>query len=124
MQQLNASNFSLPTCVIVKHANPCGVASSKENLSAYKKAFACDPTSAFGGIIVFNNEIDEPTALFMKENQFIEVIAAPSFSPEALKAFDDKKNIRLLEVKNLKKSSSGIKYHSVNSGLLAKHRYR
>jgi len=112
------SNFSLPTCVIVKHANPCGVASSKENLSAYKKAFACDPTSAFGGIIAFNNEIDEPTALFMKENQFIEVIAAPSFSPEALKAFNDKKNIRLLEVKNLKKSSSGIKYHSVNSGLL------
>ena len=112
------SNFSLPTCVIVKHANPCGVASSKENLIAYKKAFACDPTSAFGGIIAFNNELDETTALFMKENQFIEVVAAPSFLPEALKAFSDKKNIRLLEVKNLKKSSSGIKYHSVNSGLL------
>ena len=112
------SNFSEPTCVIVKHANPCGVASSENILDAYKKAFACDPNSAFGGIIAFNRELDEKTSNFLKDNQFIEVLAAPKFSNGALKSFQDKKNVRLLEIKNLKKSDSGMKFHSVNSGLL------
>ena len=112
------SNFSEPACVIVKHANPCGVASSRDILDAYKKAFACDPTSAFGGIIAFNKELDEETSNFLKDNQFIEVVAAPKFSSGALKSFQDKKNVRLLEIKNLNKSDSGIKFHSVNSGLL------
>ena len=112
------SNFSEPSCVIVKHANPCGVASSENILEAYKKAFACDPTSAFGGIIAFNKELDEKTSNFLKDNQFIEVVAAPKFTNGALESFQDKKNVRLLEIKNLKKSDSGMKFHSVNSGLL------
>ena len=97
------SNFSEPACVIVKHANPCGVASSGDILEAYKKAFACDPTSAFGGIIAFNKELDEETSNFLKDNQFVEVVAAPNFSNGALKSFQDKKNVRLLEIKNLNK---------------------
>ena len=112
------SNFSKPTCVIVKHANPCGVASSENILDAYKKAFACDPNSAFGGIIAFNRELDEKTSNFLKDNQFIEVLAAPKFTNGALRSFQDKKNVRLLEIKNLKKSDSGMQFHSVNSGLL------
>ena len=112
------SNFLEPTCVIVKHANPCGVASSENILDAYKKAFACDPNSAFGGIIAFNRELDEKTSNFLRDNQFIEVLAAPKFTNGALKSFQDKKNVRLLEIKNLKKSDSGMKFHSVNSGLL------
>ena len=112
------SNFSEPTCVIVKHANPCGVASSENILDAYKKAFACDPNSAFGGIIAFNRELDEKTSNFLKDNQFIEVLAAPKFTNGALRSFQDKKNVRLLEIKNLKKSDSGMQFHSVNSGLL------
>ena len=112
------SNFSKPTCVIVKHANPCGVASSENILDAYKKAFACDPNSAFGGIIAFNRELDEKTSNFLRDNQFIEVLAAPKFTNGALKSFQDKKNVRLLEIKNLKKSDSGMQFHSVNSGLL------
>ena len=112
------SNFSKPTCVIVKHANPCGVASSENILDAYKKAFACDPNSAFGGIIAFNRELDEKTSNFLRDNQFIEVLAAPKFTNGALRSFQDKKNVRLLEIKNLKKSDSGMQFHSVNSGLL------
>jgi phosphoribosylaminoimidazolecarboxamide formyltransferase/IMP cyclohydrolase len=112
------SNFDEPTCVIVKHANPCGVASSSSPLEAYKKAFACDPTSAFGGIISFNTNVDESTASFMIDNQFIEVIAAPSYSDKALEVLASKKNIRVLRVANLKTLSSGVKLHTVNSGLL------
>lgn len=112
------SNFDEPTCVIVKHANPCGVASSSSPLEAYKKAFACDPTSAFGGIISFNTNVDESTASFMIDNQFIEVIAAPNYSDKALEVLASKKNIRVLRVANLKTLSSGVKLHTVNSGLL------
>ena len=112
------SNFKEPTCVIVKHANPCGVASSTTALDAYKKAFACDPTSAFGGIISFNTEVDEGVASFMIDNQFIEVIAAPNYSVDALKVLTSKKNLRVLKIDNLKTISSGVKLHTVNSGLL------
>ena len=112
------SNFSEASCVIVKHANPCGVASSNSVLEAYKKAFACDPTSAFGGIIAVNKEIDEKTANYLIENQFIEVVAAPSFTKAAVNKFKNKKNIRLLEIKSLKKMDPGLKFHSIDSGLL------
>ena len=112
------SNFDKPTCVIVKHANPCGVASSSSPMKAYKKAFACDPTSAFGGIISFNTDVDESTASFMIDNQFIEVIAAPNYSDKALEVLALKKNIRVLRVDNLRTLSSGVKLHTVNSGLL------
>ena len=91
-------SFSEPSCVIVKHANPCGVCSSKTIKEAYEGAFSTDPTSAFGGIIAINKEIDEETAkLIMK--QFVEVIIAPSYSDKALNIFKSKENIRLLQVK-------------------------
>ncbi len=91
-------SFSEPSCVIVKHANPCGVCSSATIKDAYEGAFSTDPTSAFGGIIAINKEMDEETAkLIMK--QFVEVIIAPSYSDKALNIFQSKENIRLLQIK-------------------------
>ena len=90
-------SFNQPTCVIVKHANPCGVCSASTIDNAYLGAFATDPTSAFGGIIAFNREINEATALLVM-NQFVEVIIAPSFSDEAMQIFKKKDNVRLLTV--------------------------
>jgi phosphoribosylaminoimidazolecarboxamide formyltransferase/IMP cyclohydrolase len=84
-------------CVILKHANPCGVAVGADPLEAYKKAFATDPTSAFGGIIAINCALDEPAALQMSK-QFIEVLMAPSFTPEALAVFKTKVNVRILQI--------------------------
>lgn len=90
--------FSEPACVIVKHANPCGVAEAVDVMSAYELAFKTDPTSAFGGILAFNREVSAELALAITERQFSEVIAAPSFSDEALAAFERKKNVRVLQV--------------------------
>ena len=88
--------FNEPSVCIVKHTNPCGVASSDNILSSYKKAFQTDPTSAFGGVIASNDEIDEKCARYMIENQFIEVVIAPSFTSKAQKIFKEKPNIRVL----------------------------
>ena len=88
-------SFKLPSCVIVKHANPCGVGSSEDLLNAYKKAFSTDPTSAFGGIIACNTTLDKNTASQII-TQFVEVVIAPSYDPESLKIFESKPNIRLL----------------------------
>jgi phosphoribosylaminoimidazolecarboxamide formyltransferase/IMP cyclohydrolase len=85
-----------PTCVIVKHANPCGVAIATDILTAYNQAYATDPTSAFGGIIAFNRELDENTALEIVNRQFVEVIIAPAISTGAIAAVAKKQNIRLL----------------------------
>ncbi|MEI6144831.1 MAG: bifunctional phosphoribosylaminoimidazolecarboxamide formyltransferase/IMP cyclohydrolase [Methylococcales bacterium] len=85
-----------PTCVIVKHANPCGVAQADSLLDAYDKAYATDPTSAFGGIIAFNQELDEQTATEIINRQFVEVIIAPMITPAALAALEAKQNIRVL----------------------------
>jgi len=90
--------FGEPACVIVKHANPCGVAEAADVRSAYELAFKTDPTSAFGGILAFNREVNAELALAITERQFSEVIAAPSFSDEALAAFERKKNVRVLQV--------------------------
>jgi phosphoribosylaminoimidazolecarboxamide formyltransferase/IMP cyclohydrolase len=90
-------SFEVPACVIVKHANPCGVAIAHETLAAYQRAFATDPTSAFGGIIAFNREVDGATAEAVSK-QFVEVLLAPSFSPAALQVFRAKQNVRLLTV--------------------------
>lgn len=87
-----------PTCVIVKHANPCGVAQADTTLAAYHLAYATDPTSAFGGIIAFNQEIDEQTASEIVSRQFVEVIIAPSVSRGAQTVFATKQNIRVLAV--------------------------
>lgn len=106
------NSFAEPACVIVKHATPCGAASAKDNFSAYQKAFACDPQSAFGGIIAFNNALDEKTAQQIITNQFVEVILAPDFTSSALDVLKQKKNCRVLKLKystptNKKRSISG-----------------
>jgi phosphoribosylaminoimidazolecarboxamide formyltransferase/IMP cyclohydrolase len=90
-------SFNTPACVIVKHANPCGVAVGADSLEAYSKAFQTDPTSAFGGIIALNCPLDERAALQMSK-QFIEVLMAPSFTPEALAVFKTKVNVRILQI--------------------------
>lgn len=89
--------FDEPTIVAVKHANPCGVASAESISEAFRKAYASDPTSIFGGIIASNREIDKATAEQIHEI-FIEIVVAPSFSKEALEILEQKKNIRLLEL--------------------------
>lgn len=86
-----------PACVIVKHANPCGVAVGKNSVEAYQKAFKTDPTSAFGGIIAFNRECDEAAAEAVSK-QFMEVLIAPSFTAGARAILANKQNVRLLEI--------------------------
>jgi phosphoribosylaminoimidazolecarboxamide formyltransferase/IMP cyclohydrolase len=86
-----------PACVIVKHANPCGVAISDDILGAYNLAYATDPTSAFGGIIAFNRELDEKTAAEIAARQFVELIIAPAVSEGAKAALAKKQNVRVLE---------------------------
>ncbi len=86
-----------PACVIVKHANPCGVAVAGSLLEAYEQAFKTDPESAFGGIIAFNGELDATTAKAIVDRQFVEVIIAPRVSAEASEILSSKKNVRLLE---------------------------
>ncbi len=90
--------FTDTACVIVKHANPCGVATAVTPLEAYDKAFATDPTSAFGGIIAFNRPLDAITARAIIDRQFVEVIIAPGVEPAALAIVAEKPNVRLLDV--------------------------
>ncbi|AMV73166.1 bifunctional phosphoribosylaminoimidazolecarboxamide formyltransferase/IMP cyclohydrolase [Desulfuromonas carbonis] len=87
----------LPACVIVKHANPCGVAFGKDLLEAYQRAFSTDTESAFGGIIAVNRELDGATAKAICDQQFVEVIIAPKVTAEAIAVVAAKKNVRLLE---------------------------
>ncbi|WP_374668768.1 bifunctional phosphoribosylaminoimidazolecarboxamide formyltransferase/IMP cyclohydrolase [Ramlibacter sp.] len=90
-------SFDAPACVIVKHANPCGVAVGKDALEAYSKAFQTDPTSAFGGIIAFNRTVDGAAAQAVSK-QFVEVLMAPEFTAEALAVFETKVNVRVLRI--------------------------
>jgi phosphoribosylaminoimidazolecarboxamide formyltransferase/IMP cyclohydrolase len=90
-------SFDTPACVIVKHANPCGVAVAEDALSAYKKAYQTDPTSAFGGIIAFNCPVDLSTVQALAQ-QFVEVLIAPSFTGEALVQLQAKANVRVLQI--------------------------
>ena len=90
-------SFTDAACVIVKHANPCGVATGADALEAYGKAFKTDPTSAFGGIIALNCTLDERAALQISK-QFVEVLMAPAFTPEALEVFKTKVNVRILQI--------------------------
>lgn len=110
--------FSEPACVIVKHANPCGVALGKDILEAYDRAYQTDPTSAFGGIIAFNRELDVATAKAIIERQFVEVIIAPSVSEAAKEAVKPKKNVRLLACGQWEERSPRLDYKRVNGGLL------
>ena len=89
--------FDAPACVIVKHANPCGVAVGRDALEAYSKAFQTDPTSAFGGIIAFNRTVDGAAAQQVSK-QFVEVLMAPDYTPEALDIFKAKVNVRLMKI--------------------------
>ncbi|MEJ8811858.1 bifunctional phosphoribosylaminoimidazolecarboxamide formyltransferase/IMP cyclohydrolase [Variovorax ureilyticus] len=90
-------SFDAPACVIVKHANPCGVAVGKDAHEAYSKAFKTDPTSAFGGIIAFNRPMDRAAAEAVSK-QFVEVLMAPGYAPDALEVFKSKVNVRILEI--------------------------
>jgi phosphoribosylaminoimidazolecarboxamide formyltransferase/IMP cyclohydrolase len=90
-------SFDVPACVIVKHANPCGVAVGADALESYRKAFQTDPTSAFGGIIAFNRTLDGAAAEAVSK-QFVEVLMAPDFTPEALQVFSAKANVRVLKI--------------------------
>jgi phosphoribosylaminoimidazolecarboxamide formyltransferase / IMP cyclohydrolase len=90
-------SFDTPACVIVKHANPCGVAIGKDPLEAYSKAFQTDPTSAFGGIIAFNRPLDAAAAKAVRQ-QFVEVLMAPDYAPDAIEVFKDRPNVRLLKI--------------------------
>lgn len=114
--------FDLPACVIVKHANPCGVAVGATILDAYNLAYQTDPTSAFGGIIAFNQMLDAETASAIVERQFVEVIIAPSVSPEATAIVAAKKNVRLLACGEWNQLHGFYDYKRVNGGLLVQDR--
>ena len=108
-----------PACVIVKHANPCGVAYGDSLLHAYDRAYSTDPESAFGGIIAFNDELDAETAQAIVDRQFVEVIIAPSVSEEAATVISNKKNVRLLSCGQWPaQTGQRLDYKRVNGGLL------
>jgi len=112
-------SFDLPACVIVKHANPCGVAETEDGIcEAYIRAFNADSESAFGGIIAFNRELDAKTASAILERQFVEVIIAPTASEEALTVLASKPNIRLLECGAWDKPTQSLELKKVSGGLL------
>lgn len=108
-----------PACVIVKHANPCGVAVGANLLEAYNRAYSTDPESAFGGIIAFNQPLDGETAKVIVDRQFVEVIIAPGVSPEAVAVVAAKKNVRLLTVDMWSgEVANRLDFKRVNGGLL------
>ncbi|SFV80121.1 IMP cyclohydrolase / Phosphoribosylaminoimidazolecarboxamide formyltransferase [hydrothermal vent metagenome] len=111
-------NFDEPACVIVKHANPCGVAVRANIHDAYLDAFKTDPTSAFGGIIAFNRPLDKATAQDIIDKQFVEVIIAPSVDDDAKQALSFKQNVRALECGDLNPAQPSLDYKRVTGGLL------
>jgi phosphoribosylaminoimidazolecarboxamide formyltransferase / IMP cyclohydrolase len=108
--------FDVPACVIIKHANPCGVAVAETALDAYQRAFLTDPTSAFGGIIAFNRPVDGPVAEAVAR-QFVEVVIAPQYTDAAREIFAAKKNVRLLAIETAK-SLNKLDMKRVGGGLL------
>jgi len=115
--------FEEPACVIVKHANPCGVSIADDIYLAYDNAYKTDPTSAFGGIIAFNRELDAKTAQAIIDRQFVEVIIAPSVSAEAQKVVSAKQNVRLLVCGDWHgQLTEGYDFKRVNGGLLVQER--
>ncbi|URJ28229.1 bifunctional phosphoribosylaminoimidazolecarboxamide formyltransferase/IMP cyclohydrolase [Candidatus Blochmannia vicinus (nom. nud.)] len=110
--------FDEPTCVIVKHTNPCGVATSNTISSAYVKAHQSDPISAFGGIIAFNRSLDKNTAQTIVNRQFVEAIVAPSIDRDCLSILSSKKNMRVLECGAWTLRKSDIDFRRINGGLL------
>ncbi len=114
--------FDQPTCVILKHANPCGVAEAKTLLRAYELAYQTDPTSAFGGIIACNRPLDQATAQAIITHQFVEVIVAPEIAPQARALLTTKKNIRVLALIHWAVAQPTLECRQVNSGLLVQDR--
>ena len=115
--------FTQPACVIVKHANPCGVAVAASLLEAYNKAFQTDPTSAFGGIIAFNGALDQATAQAIIERQFVEVIIAPDITAAALQVLASKPNVRVLSCGQWPtQPQPAWDFKRVNGGLLVQDR--
>ena len=111
--------FGDPACVIVKHANPCGVAVAENIREAYDSAFKTDPTSAFGGIIAFNRPLDSETAQAIVDRQFVEVIVAPAIAADAADVISTKKNVRVLETGDWPDApASGFDFKKVSGGLL------
>lgn len=115
--------FVEPACVIVKHANPCGVAIAEDIMKAYDLAFATDPTSAFGGIIAFNRELDEVTAKAIIDRQFVEVIISPTISDAAKEILSSKANVRVLACGQWDgENADSLDFKRVNGGLLIQSR--
>jgi phosphoribosylaminoimidazolecarboxamide formyltransferase/IMP cyclohydrolase len=114
--------FDEPACVIVKHANPCGVATDTNLLAAYEKAFATDPESSFGGIIAFNRELDAATAAAIIDKQFVEVIIAPRVADGVNDIIAAKKNVRLLVCGDFSQAAKSLDFKRVNGGLLVQDR--
>ncbi len=111
-------SFEQPTCVIVKHANPCGVAVADDLLTAYQKAFQTDPTSAFGGIIAFNRSLDASTAEAIISQQFVEVIIAPEINADAETVLATKANVRVLSTGQWQKPQAEFDFKRITGGLL------
>ncbi|HKJ17518.1 MAG TPA: bifunctional phosphoribosylaminoimidazolecarboxamide formyltransferase/IMP cyclohydrolase [Xanthomonadales bacterium] len=109
--------FVTPACVIVKHANPCGVACAADGLAAYERAYATDPTSAFGGVIAFNIPVDGETARTIVQRQFVEIMIAPGYSSEALAHISEKKNLRVLELP-IADTDSELDIRCISGGVL------
>jgi phosphoribosylaminoimidazolecarboxamide formyltransferase/IMP cyclohydrolase len=115
-------SFNEPACVIVKHANPCGVAVAENIFKAYELAYQTDSESAFGGIIAFNRELDGKTAKAIVDRQFVEVIIAPSATSEAVQAVAAKPNVRLLVCGEWSGVQAALDYKRVTGGLLVQDR--
>ncbi|MGH1537731.1 MAG: bifunctional phosphoribosylaminoimidazolecarboxamide formyltransferase/IMP cyclohydrolase [Gammaproteobacteria bacterium] len=114
--------FTTPACVIVKHANPCGVACADDIAHAYELAYQTDPTSAFGGIIAFNQTLDAKTAKTIIDRQFVEVLIAPTIPEDTRKVLAEKKNVRVLECGTWQGSFESFDYKRVLGGLLVQDR--
>ena len=110
--------FEEPACVIVKHANPCGVAVANSALEAYEQAYKTDPESAFGGIIAFNIALTRAAAQQILDNQFVEVIVAPAVEPAAASALSTKQNVRVLVCGDAESDGNSVDFKRVNGGLL------
>ncbi len=114
--------FSEAACVIVKHANPCGVAIAENAMDAYESAWKTDPTSAFGGIIAFNRALEDKVAAEIINRQFVEVIIAPSISDAAKTLLATKPNVRVLETGEWQRSVPSLDFKRINGGLLVQDR--
>ena len=113
-------NFEKPSCVIVKHANPCGVSSDNNLQDAYKNAYLTDSVSAFGGVIAFNSEVNEELMKSILDNQFVELIIAPLFSGDSLEYAKTKKNVRIIEYVDYKKTdfNNAKQIKNISDGIL------